>query len=149
LLISFLIIAISVLLFLYWFRYTCILILSTRTSRDYARQVAAANQLSFLEARRVLSDDTANAPLAEVRRSLERDYQLLTYLLNHGGAGFQASKSIETRILVIDNWVMCIWYGIVQKLSPGRARDALLEMSSIINHLANSMGEQMTARASA
>ena len=39
----------SVLLFGYWFRYTCLLILSAKTTRDFAGQVAAANQLGFLE----------------------------------------------------------------------------------------------------
>ena len=34
--ISTLIIAVSAVLFLYWFRYTCVLILSTRTTRDYS-----------------------------------------------------------------------------------------------------------------
>ncbi len=39
----------SVLLFGYWFRYTCLLILSAKTTRDYAADIAAANQLSFLQ----------------------------------------------------------------------------------------------------
>ena len=46
----------SVLLFGYWFRYTCLLILSARTTRDYAGAVATANQLSFLEVQSVLRE---------------------------------------------------------------------------------------------
>ncbi len=148
-LVSFLIIGVSVLLFLYWFRYTCVLILSARTSRDYARQVAAANQLSFLDARRRLSDDSSLASLSDLHRLLERDYRLLTYLLEHGGSGYESGKSIEVRILLIDYWIMRIWYVVIQKLSPARARDALVEMSSIINHLANSMGERLALASSA
>ena len=148
-LVSILIIGISVLLFLYWFRYTCLLILSARTSRDYARHVAVANQLSFIDARRKLTDDASLTRLNDLHSLLERDYRLLTYLLNHGGAGYQSGKSIEVRILQIDYWVMRIWYFAVQKLSPMRARDALLEMSAIINHLANSMGERLSVAASA
>ena len=34
----------SMLLFGYWFRYTCLLILSAKTTRDYAGEVAAANR---------------------------------------------------------------------------------------------------------
>ena len=34
----------SVLLFCYWFRYTCFLILSAQTVREYATSVAQANQ---------------------------------------------------------------------------------------------------------
>ncbi len=44
-----LIIAGSGFLFAYWFRYTCLLIVSAKTSRDYAAEVATANQLGFLE----------------------------------------------------------------------------------------------------
>ena len=33
----------SMLLFGYWFRYTCLLILSAKTTRDYAGEVAAAS----------------------------------------------------------------------------------------------------------
>lgn len=148
-LVSFLIIGISVLLFLYWFRYTCLLILSARTSRDYARQVAVANQLSFLDARRKLSEDSSLSRLHDLHRQLEKDYRLLTYLLSHGGVGYQSGKSIEMRILVIDYWIMRVWYFAVKKLSPMRARDALLEMSSIINHLANCMGERLALATSA
>ena len=44
-----LITASSVLLFGYWFRYTCLLVLNTKTVRDYASEVAAVHQLGFLE----------------------------------------------------------------------------------------------------
>ena len=36
-------------LFLYWFRYGCLLILAAETPRDYSENVARANQLSFPE----------------------------------------------------------------------------------------------------
>ena len=39
----------SILLFGYWFRYSCLLMLSTKTARDYVGAVAAANQLGILE----------------------------------------------------------------------------------------------------
>lgn len=50
---SVLIMAVSIALLLYWFRYSCVLILSTRTTRDYSASVALANQLSFPEFRTV------------------------------------------------------------------------------------------------
>ena len=56
-LVSILIIVVSLALFLYWFRYTCVLILSAKTSRDYAAEIASANQLRFLETRTHLMKD--------------------------------------------------------------------------------------------
>ena len=37
----------SVLMFGYWFRYTCLLILSATTTRDYAVDVATANPIEL------------------------------------------------------------------------------------------------------
>ena len=145
---SIFIIAVSLLLFLYWFRYTCLLILSAKTSRDYAQQVAAANQLSFIETRKILVEDVESKRLDSLHQLLDRDYRLLTYLLHHGTSHYGSSKSIETRILMIDYRIMQIWYAAVQNLSPAHARSALLEMTSIINHLANAMGERLAVSAS-
>ena len=50
----------SVLLFGYWFRYTCLLILSAKTARDFAGQVAAANQLGFLDVQNQLRGASVN-----------------------------------------------------------------------------------------
>ncbi len=140
--VSVFIIVVSVALFLYWFRYTCLLILSARTSRDYAKQVAAANQLSFLQASQAL-DDAEESQLARIHHLLDRDYKRLTYLLNYGANSYQSGKTIETRILMIDYWLMWMWCMAMHRLAPDRARGALVEMSSIIRHLANAMGEQL------
>ena len=65
----------SIFLFGYWFRYTCFLILSAKTTRDYAAEVAMANQLGFLE---VQSQLCQNVPqLDRLRDSLDRDYSVL------------------------------------------------------------------------
>jgi hypothetical protein len=45
---------------------------------------------------------------------------------------------------MIDFRMMSIWYSITRPLSESHARAALLEMSSIVNHLANSMGEKLS-----
>src|SRR3954462_2652271 len=85
----------SVLLFGYWFRYTCLLILSTKTVRDYASDVAAANQLAFVEIQSQLRG--ASPELDRLRQLLDRDYAVLTSLLKHT-SGVQARDSgIETR----------------------------------------------------
>ncbi len=135
-------------LFLYWFRYTCVLILSAKTSRDYATQIASANHLTFLETRDTLLDDSLAAPLEKIRQSLDRDYQLLTYLLQHVSGDTASGRSLENRILMIDFRLLSLWYGVTRRFSSQHARGALLEMSSIVGHLANTMGERISVGSS-
>lgn len=140
---SLLIIAFSMLLFLYWFRYTCLLILSTKTTKDYALEVAAANQLSFISAQERLREEAdAEGRLENLRQSLDRDYQLLTGLLNHAAAFQVAGYSVEQRMLMIDYYAMKCWYSVARSFSDLRARQALEEMANIVAHFANLMGER-------
>ena len=143
-LVSFLIIAVSLTLFVYWFRYTCLLILSAKTSRDYTAQIATANQLTFLETRDSLLDETRVSSFERLHKSLDRDYRLLTYLLRHGSSDSSPGRSLENRILMIDFRLMSVWYGLTRRVSSERARKALLEMASIVGHLANTMGERIS-----
>src|SRR5579864_5727226 len=46
---------VSVSLFIYWLRYTCQLILSAKSARDYTRDVAEANNLLFLQVQEELA----------------------------------------------------------------------------------------------
>jgi hypothetical protein len=139
------IIVLSVLLFLYWFRYTCLLILSAKTTRDYAGQVARANELRFLAIQQELHHSRSEETLQDLERALDRDYRFLTYLLLHG-AGFNLDGTVlENRMLMIDYRIMQAYYLVTRTLLPKHARRALAEMSDIVGHFANSMGERLAA----
>src|ERR1700759_2968129 len=75
---SVLIIAFSFVLFVYWFRYSCILLI-----RNRAEQPSLARDFNYLTVRRDLQ---AGAELDPLHRSLERDYRVLTYLLEHASS---------------------------------------------------------------
>lgn len=141
--VSIFIITVSALLFAYWFRYTCLLILSTQSSRDYAPEVASANNLTFLEARAELSSDSQNAATERLHKNLDRDYRLLSYLLRHAAAYHVNGSEIDEQILRLDYKLMSLWIAVVRPFSNGLARKALLEKISIVNHLANTMGERV------
>jgi hypothetical protein len=140
---SIFILTVSAVLFAYWFRYTCLLILSAQNSRSYARQVAAANKLSFLDVRTQLLQDEATSALDGLRRALDRDYRLLAYLLDHAATYNLNGRSIEERVLILDYYLMKGWYMLTRGVSRSLARKALLEMAAIVNHLANTMGERV------
>lgn len=138
----------SVLLFGYWFRYTCLLILSARTTRDYAAQVATANQLNFPAVQSMLRD-TAIADLDRLKDSLDRDYKVLTYLLKNSANPGTGEDAIEKHMLEIDYRMMRAWYSVSRQFSPAAAMRALDEMSVVVAHFANSMGERSAVGAAA
>jgi hypothetical protein len=135
----------SVLLFGYWFRYTCLLILSAKTARDYAGKVAAQNQLGFLE---VQSQLQANCmALDSLRETLDRDYAMLSRLLKQSESA--EGLAIETRMLDLSYRLNALWYRATSGISPASARKALQEMSMVIAHFANAMGETAASSAAA
>jgi hypothetical protein len=138
----------SVLLFGYWFRYTCLLILSARTTRDYAGGVAAANQLKFPEVQAVLRSKGI-ADLDALKESLDRDYRVVTYLLRHSATPDERESALEKRMLEVNYRLMRTWYRFSRQLSPSAACKALEEMALVVAHFANSMGERATAAAAA
>lgn len=54
---SIIIIAVSAALFVYWFRYSCVLILNTETIQNYAAEVAQSKELNFLEVQRAFAQE--------------------------------------------------------------------------------------------
>jgi len=130
----------SVLLFGYWFRYTCLLILSAKTARDFAGQVAAANQLGFLEVQAQLRAASVN--LDSLRDTLDRDYAVLSSMLKQVRGSSVEESSLETTMLSLNYRVMRAWYRVSGVFSPAAARKALEEMSMVIAHFANTMGQQ-------
>ena len=135
---SVLIIAGSSALFVYWFRYTCLLLLAQKRATKYALQVASNIQLSFPDVEAALRAKASSPTLDRLRDRLDKDYQLLTELLRHPG-----SDSLEHRLLRFDYQVMRVWYGITRTSHHVvQARKALCEMSSILGYFAAEIGEK-------
>jgi|ERR1017187_1151108 hypothetical protein len=135
---SVLIIVFSVILFAYWFRYSCILLL--RNSAVPATAPADA-RFHFIQVQQGLRNELELDPL---HQSLQRDYQILSYLLRHA-AGLELA-SFEDRILVLDYKVMQAWYRLTRTAAPTQARRALGEMSEVLGILVHRIGEQTGAR---
>ena len=131
----------SVLLFAYWFRYTCLLILHTKTPVDYGLEVALATQLSFAQVQSQMWAASAN--LDQLRSSLDRDFAVLTALMAQASNGF----GIEQRMLAFNYRIAAARYEFGQHFSPNAARQALEEMSMVVAHFANSLGEAAASAA--
>jgi hypothetical protein len=143
-----LIIASSAALFAYWFRYSCVLILNTRTARNYAATVATANHLNFIQVQSQLRA-TAAADFDRLRDLLDRDYAIVSYLLRHGTSSSEGGGSFETGMLAVNYRLMQVWYAATRRISATTACRALEEMSMVVSHFANAMGERASAGAAA
>lgn len=133
----------SVGLFLYWFRYTCLLILMAQTAQDHAEQVAAANQLRFLHLQRQL-DAAMPADMDRICQALQRDFEVVAYLFRHASE-FAGGGTLETLMLRADYGVMHGCYRLAKVFAPTRARGPLHEMCDIVNYFANALGERAVA----
>ena len=133
---SVLIIGFSLALLAYWFRYSCILLV--RNQVEMAASRAMVDDRFHIGA--IQEGLRSGEQLDPLHSSLERDYQVLTYLVQHA-AGLELS-SFEDRLLVVDYKVMRLWYQLTRIAAPEQARHALTEMASILNILAGKIGER-------
>src|SRR5579871_2141396 len=91
-----LIIAVSLVLLVYWFRYSCILILRNQQEQKQ-RAAVPAGRFALSEMQERLRVERELDPLHQL---LDRDYKILKYLLEHA-AGLELD-SLEDRVLVLD-----------------------------------------------
>jgi hypothetical protein len=137
---SVLIIGFSLILLVYWFRYSCLLLL--RNSTVDAEMFD--QRFGFSAVREQLN---AGASLDPLHQTLARDYRLLTYLIGHA-AGLNLTR-LEDRLLVIDYKVMQYYFRITKSAAPAQARRALTEMATILEVLAQRIRENAAAEAQA
>lgn len=138
----------SVVLFAYWFRYTCLLILSAKTARDYTSDVAYSNKLGFPEVQAQLNQ-SVTPDLDQLRAALDNDYRIVRQLLKYMPKSEEGPSSLETQMLAINYRLMGAWYQVSRHFSGTTAARALGEMSMVVAHFANVMGEQAAANAAA
>jgi hypothetical protein len=136
------ILLVSAALLVYWFRYTCVLILRTRTGKDRAVEMATANGLRFHQIQGQLVREASLTELPALQKALEGDYRLLTYLIEHTAGLEVGGLTIEQRMLMLDFKAMRVVCAFSRWLGIDYTRAALEEMSSILSYLADAMGER-------
>lgn len=134
-------VVLTVALFLYWFRYMCLVILRARTFRDYAAEVAAVNDMRFPQVRTELRLGAGDRVMRDCHQTLVEEYRLLVYLLRHAQLYEVPHQRAEMRMLQVDFQLMGAWYRVARLVHPPQARAALLEMAEVLHYIANTMGE--------
>jgi len=136
---SLLIGVLSFLLLIYWFRYSCLLVLRGYSQSDFT--AAGDGRFSFRDVN--LRLETAS-DLNPLHNSLQQDYRLLTYLLQH--AKSLGAPSVELRLLKVDYRLMQTWFRLTRTRAPLQARRALSEMSSVVAFMARRISEQAASQ---
>ena len=131
-------------LFLLWFRYMCSLLLAAQTSLDSSEAVARANSLAFAEVLRELNGEEAVAEdrLAALTVALDRDFEVVTYLLRHMGESPIVDSPTEAWMLKVDYKLQRFWFQHLLTVSPAMARHQVSQMALIICHFADLIGER-------
>jgi len=78
--------------------------------------------------------------LDPLEQALERDYHVVTYLIEH--AADLELASIENKLLVLDYQLMRVWSRVTRTVAPQQSRKALSEMASVLSVLVGQMGDQ-------
>jgi hypothetical protein len=130
------IIAISVILFVYWLRYSCVMLLRSAEERGEMAKCADERFNVALVRERLKTE----GDLDPLEQALERDYHVVTYLIEH--AADLELASIENKLLVMDYKLMRVWSRVTRTLAPQQSRKALSEMASVLSVLVGQMGDQ-------
>jgi hypothetical protein len=145
--ISIILITLSLALFAYWFRYSCLLILRTRTAEDFASDVARANGLSFEAVRgQIEAGDTTN--ISQLYDLLERDYRIVNQMIDSLDSAAKEEGMMETHLLRLNFQFSRLCFRASSALGLKSAASAMEEMADTICHFANSYGEWNSATAS-
>lgn len=137
------VIATSVVLFLLWFRYVCSLLLAAQTSLDCSDAVARANSLAFADILRQLNSVEVRVTAEEVdgfASSLQRDFEVVSYLLRHMGESPLIDSPAEALMLRVDYRIQSLCFRTVRLISAAAARNRVNQMASIICHFADLIG---------
>jgi hypothetical protein len=113
------------------------------TDNDFS-STAVLPKLPPARSRRLFPGQLRHSPadLEGLRRLLDRDYAVLTSLLRYTSDSPPKQSKIEVRMLGINYRLLGLSYGLSRRCSVAAARRTLDEMSLVVAHFANMMGER-------
>lgn len=141
---NFFLIGATTVLFLLWFRYLCWLLLAAQSSLDCGEAVARANSLVFPDVLRQLNLDEgrSSAQLDRFVVALERDFEIVTYLLRHMGESPLIESPTEAWMIKVDYRIQSMLFKLFRPFSVRAAVGRVNQMAMIICHFADLIGER-------
>jgi len=142
---SVVIIILSLAMFIYWFRYSCLLILDSRWSEEEAKAGAGSQDLGLAQLEVQLARAVTAVDLDRVRKSLDRDLQTVQKMARNCRELQVGGASLESRLLMIDYRIMQVWFAVTRPFAGPKAQNALREMGQIVAYLAAESGTRLAA----
>jgi hypothetical protein len=139
---SILIITVSTVLFFYWFRYTCELILSARSASSYVLGVSEANGLNWAGVASAL-DQAPGIQLNSLRLGLRSDFSKLDTILNRAAGSDADQLAFERGMLRGYFHASSALFAVACKVSDRAARNMVHTMARVVEHQANLIGERV------
>ena|SRR5689334_4896884 len=119
----------SVVMLVYWLRYTCLLLLQARRAHDFALPVIREHSLTF----RSVAEGRDHAA---IERQLQRDFEVLSGLVST----ISAKYGFEVWVLRVDYALMSVWWRMTRTRYPQLGSSALAEMSGVLENWATLIG---------
>ncbi|MFQ5695942.1 MAG: hypothetical protein ACE5HB_08130 [Terriglobia bacterium] len=141
--VSFFILGFSAFGLLLWLRSAARSVLAHRFEQDYSTDVAEANQLEYLEVRRLLGRAAGVADYQELLTALQRDYEALTYLLRNAATLHVGRYTRAERLLILDFHLLRLWVGTKRAVGAETWRANVQEMVSILEYFGNVVGQRL------
>ena len=139
---SWLILALSMAMFCFYFQATCQKILGRQFEREYFQSIANVIRLEFPSLRQALADPGARLDYSRVPRMLKCDFLALTYLLKNTAEESQRYSREERLLMVYFRWQL-ISLAARRLLGVGEKK-AMLRLASVLHYFANVVGQRVT-----
>ena len=139
---SLFIIAASLAMGFYWFRYSCALLRTTHVNDSRVERAVEVNGLALQTARTAAEGTLSRSGLRQVQRMLDHDRRILEFLLEQSGA----LTAVERRMLHTDYLLMAGVCRMGRVLYPPVARLAVREMTATLVCIAAALGTETELR---
>jgi hypothetical protein len=138
---AWLILALSLAMFFFYFQTTCQKILRRQFDREYFQSIANAIRLEFPSLRKSLEGVGAPVDYSRLRKILKYDFLALTHLLANAAKASQRYSNEERLLILYFRWQLLSLA--VRHLVKVGEKKATLRLTSVLQYFANVVGERM------
>ena len=138
---AWLILALSLAMFFFYFQVTCQRILRRQFDREYLQSVANVIRLEFPSLRKSLEEFGAPADYSRLPKMLKSDFLALTYLLKNS-ADVKPGYSCKERLLILYFRCQLLSLAVRHLVKVGEKR-AILRLTSVLQYFANVVGQRV------
>jgi hypothetical protein len=138
---AWLILALSLAMFFFYFQVTCQKILRRQFERDYFQSIASVIGLEFPSLRKSLEECGDPADYSRLPKMLKSDFLALTYLLKNS-ADVKPGNSYEERLLILYFRWQLLSLAVRHLVKVGEKK-AILRMTAVLEYFANVIGQHV------